>query len=160
VGGSVAGSRSDAQPMGLVQANNFFNTNVFTGTTNAAAKLDTTNNWLASVRGRVGYSWFDSPFMFYGTAGVAFGDVRMRVSASGTDGAGNTSAFSASASHTLVGVAVGAGTEWMLDRNFSLGAEYLYVQLQKETYFQNTLGVGIDGGYQTHNFRLNLNWHF
>jgi opacity protein-like surface antigen len=161
LGGSVKGSRSDAQPMGLVGANNFFGTTVFTGPANVAARMESTNNWLATARGRLGFSWYDSPFMFYGTAGVAFGDVSMRVSANGTDVNGNAAAFSASQARTLIGYAVGAGTEWMLDRNFSLGAEYLYIDLQKQTYFADTIsGGGIDAGYATHNFRLNLNYHF
>jgi outer membrane immunogenic protein len=159
-GGSVKGSRSDAQPMGLSQANAFFGTNAFTGPANVAARLEVDNNWLATVRGRIGFPWYDSPFLIYGTGGVAFGDVSMRVSANGTDG--NVAVpFGASEAKTLVGYAVGAGAEWMLDRNFSLGAEYLYVDLQKDTFFADKIsGGGIDAGYQTHNFRLNLNYHF
>lgn len=164
-GGSNKGSRSDAQPLGFVQANQFFgvdpaSANAFSTTTSTAARLEVENNWLATARGRIGYSWYDSPFMVYGTAGVAFGDVRMRASANGTDGMGHTASFSASENRTLVGYAVGAGSEWMLDRNFSLGAEYLYVDLQKQTYFANAVGTGIDAGFTTHNFRLTLNYHF
>jgi outer membrane immunogenic protein len=160
-GGGVKGSRSDAQPMGLAQANAFFGTSQFTGPANVAARLEVENNWIATARGRIGFSWYDSPFLIYGTGGVAFGDVKMRVTANGTDGNGVSVPFSASESRTLVGYAVGAGTEWMLDRNFSLGAEYLYVDLQKQSYLSDRIsGGGIDAGFVTHNFRLNLNYHF
>ena len=161
VGGSVKGSRTDAQPMGLAQANRFFGGNDFTGPANVSARMESEQNWTATLRGRIGWSWYDSPFMFYGTAGLAFGDMTMRVSANGTDGAGNSTMLSNSQTRTLLGYAVGAGTEWMLDRNFSLGAEYLYIDLHKETYFANVIaGGGIDAGSATHNFRLNLNYHF
>jgi outer membrane immunogenic protein len=146
VGGSVKGSRSDAVPMGFARPDGMF-----------AARFDAEQNWLATARGRLGWSWYDSPFMIYGTAGVAFGDVKMRVSANGVDPTGATFAFQPlSQSQTLVGYAVGAGTEWMLDNRFSIGAEYLYIDLQKANYDQ----LGIEAGYQTHNFRLNLNYHF
>lgn len=158
-GGSVKGSRGDTQMISSAQANALFGGNAFTAPTSFAARLEATNNWLATVRGRVGFSWYDSPFLVYGTGGVAFGDVSMRVNANATDGKiANT--LGTSEARTLVGYAVGAGAEWMMDRNFSLGAEYLYVDLQKQTYFANTLGTGIDAGFTTHNFRLNLNYHF
>jgi outer membrane immunogenic protein len=75
----------------------------------------TSNSWLATVRGRVGYA-FDR-FMPYVTGGVAFGDVRAR-----------TPGF-AGLSDTNAGWTVGGGLEFAIYYNWTAKAEYLYVDL-------------------------------
>jgi iron complex outermembrane receptor protein len=87
----------------------------FTATNLCAGGCLTTNTWLSTVRGRAGYA-FDR-FFAYGTAGVAFGDVRANFSNGAISGA------------TKTGWTAGAGIEVALDRHWSAKAEYLFVDL-------------------------------
>jgi len=87
------------------------------GTTFAACAsgCETSNSWLATVRGRAGYA-FDR-ILPYITAGLAVGDIRAR--RPGFAGADDTN----------VGPAVGAGLEVGLLGNWTAKAEYLFVHL-------------------------------
>jgi outer membrane immunogenic protein len=87
----------------------------FTATSLCAGGCLTTNTWLSTARGRVGYA-FDQ-FLVYGTAGAAFGNVRASFSEGAMSGVNKT------------GWAVGAGIEIALGRNWSAKAEYLFVDL-------------------------------
>jgi outer membrane immunogenic protein len=75
----------------------------------------TRNDWLGTVRGRLGYS-FDR-FLPYITGGVAAGDIRTI-----------TPGF-AGATQTNLGWALGAGVEVAIAGNWSAKAEYLHVDL-------------------------------
>jgi outer membrane immunogenic protein len=89
------------------------------GTTNTACPFGckTTDNWLSTVRGRLGYA--ADRFMPFITGGAAFGDIR--ASTPGFAGASNTEA----------GWTVGAGLEFAIAGNWTAKAEYLYVDLGK-----------------------------
>jgi len=87
----------------------------FTAASLCAAGCLTKNDWLATVRGRVGYA-FDR-FLVYGTAGAAFGDVRAGFSANPATDA------------TKTGWTVGAGVEVAVASNWTAKAEYLFVDL-------------------------------
>jgi outer membrane immunogenic protein len=76
---------------------------------------ETRNKWLATARGRVGFS-FDR-FLPYFTGGLAFGDINA-----------NRPGFPGG-SISNAGWTVGAGLEVGLVSNVSLKAEYLYVDL-------------------------------
>jgi outer membrane immunogenic protein len=88
-------------------------------TINCPSTCQTTNNWLATARGRIGYA-FDR-FLPYFTAGAAFGDVKGTV--------GTFGSFTA----TRVGWTGGAGIEYAFVDNWSFKLEYLYVDLGKAT---------------------------
>jgi outer membrane immunogenic protein len=88
-------------------------------TINCPSTCQTTNNWLATARGRIGYA-FDR-FLPYFTAGAAFGDVKGTV--------GTFGSFTA----TRVGWTGGAGIEYAFVDNWSVKLEYLYVDLGKAT---------------------------
>ena len=75
----------------------------------------TSNTWLSTVRGRVGFS-FDR-FLPYLTGGLAVGDIRASVPGF----VGSTS--------TEAGWTVGGGVEVALYRNWSAKVEYLHVDL-------------------------------
>ncbi len=87
------------------------------GTSNAAGcpGCSTSNTWLSTVRGRVGYSI--DRFMPYVTGGLAAGDIR--AAAPGFAGGNATNA----------GWTLGAGLEVALPGNWSAKAEYLRVDL-------------------------------
>jgi outer membrane immunogenic protein len=76
----------------------------------------TQSQWLATVRGRVGYA-FDR-ILLYGTAGAAFGNVQT--------GLNPPSTFDSS---TEAGWTVGAGLEFAFAPNWTAKAEYLFVDL-------------------------------
>jgi iron complex outermembrane receptor protein len=103
----------------------------FTATNFCAGSCVTSNTWLGTVRGRVGYA-FDR-FLAYGTAGAAFGNVRANFSndpVSGTTNAGWTA---------------GAGLEWALDRHWSIKTEYLFVDLANGSCTTNCAIQNADG---------------
>ena len=161
-GGKSDGTRTDTATISGAQADGFVGVKkgTFGGPTSVSARIDSEMNWMSTVRGRLGWSWFDTPYMFYGTAGVAFGDMKLRATATGNDGINPPQSFLLSESKTLVGYAIGAGFEAMLDNHFSLGAEYLYTSLAKETYFANSLSTPISAGLDMHQVRLNVGYHF
>ncbi len=88
------------------------------GTTTAAAGCaagcTVSNSWLGTVRGRLGYAV--DRFMPYVTGGLAVGDIR----ANSVLGATST---------TNAGYALGAGVEFALAPQWTMKAEYMYVDL-------------------------------
>jgi outer membrane immunogenic protein len=87
------------------------------GTTNTFCALgcETSNSWLGTARGRLGYA--ADRFMPYVTGGAAFGNIR-----ASTPGFAGTST-------TKLGWTVGGGVEFALGGNWTAKAEYLYVDL-------------------------------
>jgi outer membrane immunogenic protein len=88
------------------------------GTTVSAgcpAGCTTSNSWLSTVRGRLGYAF--GPVLPYVTGGGAFGNIT--ASTPGFIGASSTNA----------GWTAGGGLEFAITRNWSLKAEYLFVDL-------------------------------
>lgn len=128
------------------------------------------SDWNGSVRGRVGYAW--NRFMVYGTAGVAFADVRMTQSFVALAG---SSATSGAQSNILVGPTAGAGFEYAVVPNVSIGAEYRFSDYGRDTFnlgvtnICNTCGAGgtpinaaASGrtGLETNAFLFKINFHF
>jgi outer membrane immunogenic protein len=88
------------------------------GTTSNApcpTSCQTTNNYVATVRGRVGYA-FDR-FLVFGTGGAAFSDIKGNVT-----GIGSVENFQ-------TGWTAGGGVEVAFDRHWTVKAEYLYVAI-------------------------------
>jgi outer membrane immunogenic protein len=106
----------------------------------------TSDSWLSTVRGRVGYS-FDR-VMPYVTGGLAVGDIR--AAAPGFGGGDTTNA----------GWTVGAGVEFALPGNWTAKAEYLRVDLGSF----NCTGCGAlppdNVSLQENVFRAGVNYHF
>jgi outer membrane immunogenic protein len=100
------------------------------------AKID----WLATFRGRAG--WLMNPdTLLYATGGLAVGGVK---NVNDWNGIGLHDPFTTkSVSKTKTGWVVGAGIEHMLNRNWTIGLEGLYVDLGKST------GVNADGSKAT-----------
>jgi outer membrane immunogenic protein len=109
------------------------------GSTTSAGCLagcTTSNSWLSTVRGRLGYA--AGRFMPYITAGGAFGDIN--ASSPGLAG-GNT---------TNAGWTAGAGLEFAIAGNWTAKAEYLYVDLGR-------FNCGVGCGGTTDNVAFNTN---
>jgi len=89
------------------------------------AALQSQIRWLSTVRGRFGLAVGDT--MAYATAGVAIGGVKN--SLLNLEGTG----INYSSSKTKVGWTVGGGVEHMLNRNWTIGLEALFVELGKSS---------------------------
>src|ERR1700760_2801546 len=112
-----------------------------TGADETFAPWKFSNPWFGTVRGRIGYAF--SNIMFYGTGGLAFGELR-----------GET--FGLSESHTNVGWTAGVGAEFGLVQNWTAKIEYLYVDLASDNF---TI-TGASNGYQFGLVRAGVNYHF
>ncbi|MEJ8572194.1 outer membrane protein [Microbaculum marinum] len=82
----------------------------------AGVPVTAQNDWFSTLRGRAGYAY--DRYLFYGTGGLAVGDVEL--SAPGT-----------SFSDTKVGWTIGAGIEAAINDRITLRGEYLYTDLGK-----------------------------
>jgi outer membrane immunogenic protein len=90
-----------------------------------ASNLEWSADWFGTVRGRVGFA--ADNLLLYVTGGLAYGDVEARGELSFTGG--QTSSRSGSTDDFQWGWTAGAGAEFGLSENLSIGAEYLYVDL-------------------------------
>jgi outer membrane immunogenic protein len=84
------------------------------------------NSWLATARGRLGVT-FDR-ILLYVTGGAAFGGLRTSDSLGLTAG-GTVFVSTADTRSTRAGWTVGGGVELLVERNWTVKAEYLYVDL-------------------------------
>jgi outer membrane immunogenic protein len=112
------------------------NGTVSTLTTRADAKLD----YLGTLRGRIGVSFGSG--LIYATGGLAYGGTKLTGSV--VADSLTVASWSGSSSSTAVGWTLGGGFEYMLNRNFSVKAEYLYYDLGDETV--TALGNGVVRG--------------
>jgi outer membrane immunogenic protein len=106
-------------------------------------------NWTSTVRGRVGYA--TGRLLLYGTGGLALADVSQSAvygyapSTTGAVGTANPGvAYGpyrnvSSQDNLLTGWTVGAGAEWALNKQVSIGAEYRHSDYGTSTY---NLGSG------------------
>jgi outer membrane immunogenic protein len=107
----------------------------------------TSNNFLGTVRGRIGYA-FDR-FMPYLTAGMAYGDIR------------STMVGVASFNSTNIGWTGGGGLEYAFLNNWSAKLEYLYVDLGKATCAAPCVGVfPVETKFNTNLVRAGVNLKF
>jgi outer membrane immunogenic protein len=96
-------------------------------TLHLSEKLD----WLATVRGRLGYL-FTSNTLLYATGGLAAGGVSSKSSLDFT-----VTHYDASGSDTKTGWVAGGGIEHALTPSLSIKAEYLFYDLGKTTLIAN-----------------------
>jgi outer membrane immunogenic protein len=89
--------------------------------------INVKQEWLASIRGRLGYTW--GPGMIYVTGGGAWTSLKAdggTTVASAIPGGAFLETGTFSESKTLSGWVVGAGYEYMIAPNWSVRGEYLY----------------------------------
>lgn len=108
---------------------------------------ETKNSWMGTARGRFGYAGWNN-FLPYITGGAAFGDIKA------------TAPSGASATKTKVGWTAGAGIEYAMWSNWSVKAEYLYVDLGKFDCGL-TCGAASDNvSFKANIVRAGLNYRF
>lgn len=127
-------------------------------------------DWFGTLRGRIGFTP-TSNWLLYATGGLAYGQVSSStnvlfpLSCCGGDN------YVGSMSTTRVGWTAGAGAEWAFSGNWSVKAEYLYVDLGSTNYLDpiiNAAAVGVPAtaSYTTnlsareHIVRVGVNYHF
>ncbi|HSZ66330.1 MAG TPA: outer membrane protein [Xanthobacteraceae bacterium] len=120
------------------------------GSTNNGCPLGckTSDTWLSTVRGRLGYA--ADRFMPFVTGGAAFGDIRA-----------STPGFAA-ASSTNAGWTLGGGLEGAITQNWTAKVEYLYVDLGKFNCGLNC-GAGLvndNVSFHTNILRAGVNYKF
>jgi outer membrane immunogenic protein len=87
--------------------------------------------WFGTTRGRVGYAV--DRVMFYATGGLSYINLKSTASVAGV---------SVSDSGTSLGYALGGGVEAAVWGNWTVKAEYLYLDAGKTTASANVVGVG------------------
>lgn len=133
---------------------------LYTTTTNVAT------DWLFTGRARAGIVM--GPALLYVTGGVALTDFRYS-HAFADNQAGSFATEAARISGTRVGWTVGAGAEAMVGSNWSVKAEYLYVDFGRATvsgtlttinpaFGNDTFNHSVD--LHSHIVRVGLNYHF
>ena len=93
--------------------------------------------WLATLRGRIGFT-YDS-LLIYATAGVANANLKYTQTTNNL----TTGAFESVTFTNQLGWTVGVGGEWALDKNWSVKAEYLYLDFGSTSapgFFSNAPG--------------------
>jgi outer membrane immunogenic protein len=106
------------------------------------------NRWLGTARGRLG--WAVNNWLPYITGGMAFGETRVSALPTGSQ------------STTHGGWTAGSGVEVALNRNWSMKAEYLYVQLDNFRCEAPTcFGLGVvSAPFREHLIRGGINYAF
>jgi OOP family OmpA-OmpF porin len=122
-----------------------------------------TQEWLGTVRGRLG--WTPSPtWLTYVTGGFSYAQIDSSFANqfSGT----STASLRGSKSGVSTGYNVGAGAEFAVSPQFSIKAEYLYVNLGTIGYnvandtVRSTLTNHVSFDNNENIFRVGLNYHF
>jgi outer membrane immunogenic protein len=124
--------------------------------------ISVTNDWQASIRGRIGYAW--DRLMVYATGGVAFANLEATVALVPV---GGVPGLFASASDTLTGYTVGGGFELALWDNWSLGLEYRFSSFDAGDFALGNIPIALGTtplrssfDLETHEFTARLNYRF
>jgi outer membrane immunogenic protein len=137
-----------------------------TTTTSVAKKID----WFGTARARVGY--LASPqWLLYATGGLAYGETHLGFNTVAIDPLGCGIPFggplcaSGASSSVRAGWAAGAGVETMVTPNWSVKAEYLYVDLGNRSanisaYSFPTVAFNVSSDFREQIVRIGLNYHF
>ncbi len=115
------------------------------------ARVEPEIEWMATIRGRLGWAWDRT--LFYATGGVAFTDVKAKIDAGPAGSDSDKSSY--------FGWTVGGGVEHAVSDSISLKAEYLYADFGKEKFsFFDDYITSDDAKLTTHTFRVGVNWLF
>jgi outer membrane immunogenic protein len=137
-----------------------------TGVVRLKQKLD----YFGTIRGRVG--WANNSLLLYVTGGGAWGHVKTEFSNSDISISGAGGAFTpaqlatltaggyASASDIRWGYAVGGGLEWMFAHDWSVKAEYLFIDLLGSDTLTITGGTATAGDMTVNVVRVGVNYFF
>ena len=120
--------------------------------TNGVDRFRDRSDWLASVTGRLGYTW--GPGLIYAKGGVAFRD---------DNGLAATAGFlPAVTDRQSTGYTVGGGLEYMFAPAWSAKVEYQYYNFDTTNVAYNNGGVARGLSYKDdlHTVKVGVNYHF
>ncbi len=109
------------------------------------SSCQTSNDWLGTTRGRLGYA--ADRVLFYGTAGAAYGDVK-------------ATAFGVTNSQTEFGWTAGAGVEAAFADNWTARIEYLYVDLSNASCGSACGGAPVSVSFTENLVRAGVDFKF
>lgn len=107
---------------------------------------------LGSLRARLGYAV--GPVHVYGLGGFALASTRASIAAG---------PFSATDTKTHYGYVLGAGAEYMIDRNWLVGVEYAYYNFGSETYgfpIVGPIGLATPADFDIHTMKAKVAYKF
>ncbi|WP_243303717.1 outer membrane protein [Geothrix oryzisoli] len=133
-GTTVYGFEIDAGTFGLKGDRTAGSAYAVAPTTSYSLKETTKADYLATLRGRIGYA--DNRNLWFGTAGLALTSIKIEDTFSDTFA---TAAESVSKSKSKVGWALGAGYEYAAPDQWTFKAEILYVDFGKVSVDGSTL---------------------
>lgn len=126
--------------------------------------------WFGTVRARVGL--LATPqVLLYATGGLAYGDTELSLTTQpfaspGVNCALGAACVSGTSSGTSIGWTAGVGLEWMFARNWSVKAEYLFIDLGAISATGATVNAVPPGSYtastdfREHIARVGVNYKF
>lgn len=121
-------------------------------------------DYLGTVRARLGYVT-DRDLLVYGTAGLAFGEVKSRYNLAVASGGSTLFSAAGSQSDTDTGWTAGVGAEYPISDRMTLKAEYLYADLGEHTLISTpfallgaTGSIGVKVESTAHIVRVGLNY--
>lgn len=127
--------------------------------------IDQHLQWFGTLRGRVGI--LATPkVLFYGTGGLAFGEIKTTGTLTGFTPAGVAVASIGSSSTTRAGWTVGVGVEGKITREWSAKLEYLYMDLGRfgsgpfTLAPGSTIGANASSHFTDHILRAGFNYQF
>jgi outer membrane immunogenic protein len=127
--------------------------------------LDQKLTWFGTVRGRVGI--LATPkVLFYGTGGLAFGEIKTTGTMTGFTPAGVAIASVGSNSTTRAGWTAGVGVEGKITQNWSAKLEYLYMDLGTFSSGPftlaplSTVSANVSSRFTDHILRAGINYQF
>jgi outer membrane immunogenic protein len=125
----VFGAEADFQYIGLRKTSTFTQTGIITNlTTPYTFTQISRSDWLATVRGRLGFA--ADRVLFYGTGGLAIADSQSSDNLNfPTSVVGSTGTRSG----TQLGWTAGGGAEWAFSDRWTIKAEYLYARFGTTT---------------------------
>jgi outer membrane immunogenic protein len=112
---------------------------------NGGGECRTSQSWLGTTRGRLGYAF--GALMPYVTGGAAYGDIRM-------DQAGRTDTA------TRLGWTAGAGVEYSLSKNWSAKVEWLHLDLGTATFMGAASNTPVSTPAKDDIVRAGINYHW
>lgn len=109
-------------------------------------------NWLATLRGRIGYAMGD--LMPYVTGGIAIAGI------AGSADEGACGYTGSCRFDSAVGMTYGAGLEWSPSERYSLKLEYLYTNFGNPDFKVDDSNEIDDSNVSLHTARAGVNFHF
>lgn len=115
-------------------------------------------NWFAHLLPRLGYLIKDN-LLFYGTGGLVFGNVQGTANQAFSHSLQGINSYPGSFKINTTGWSAGAGFEWKIAQNWSLGIEYLYNDLGNNSVIANeTFPTGSVSSFYQNQYRFNTNF--